>query len=349
MISGTSCHELPTLLLLLLYLLLLLLLHLLLLSSISYSYFSSISCPHFSCISCSYFSSISCSYFSSISCPYFSSISISYFSSISCFYSVGQLAMGEHCPLPFPLWPFLGHPLPCPYLPPPFHCPFIDLSLPFLDLSLAFRCLSFTIPLPFPRPSTALLSTSHCPSINDINRINPPAIVSASYIIRFNVIDLSPQDGQSTPVFIIMLDLLQSNAGGGADQRTPPTRPVEILCDEPGSASKVCISRMHPSCACLCMLVHACASLCNLMHISYASFLCIRLMHYLLCILLMQPYASFLCTIMQPYAYLLCILLMQPCAHLLCILVQPCAYLVCILLVHPRWSASSTASSRSGC
>ena len=88
MISGTSCHELPTLLLLLLYLLLLLLLHLLLLSSISYSYFSSISCPHFSCISCSYFSSISC--------PYFSSISISYFSSISCFYSVGQLAMGEH-------------------------------------------------------------------------------------------------------------------------------------------------------------------------------------------------------------------------------------------------------------
>ena len=96
MISGTSCHELPTLLLLLLYLLLLLLLHLLLLSSISYSYFSSISCPHFSCISCSYFSSISCSYFSSISCPYFSSISISYFSSISCFYSVGQLAMGEH-------------------------------------------------------------------------------------------------------------------------------------------------------------------------------------------------------------------------------------------------------------
>ena len=73
--------------------------------------------------------------------------------------------------------------------------------------------------------------------------------MSASYIIRFNVIDLSPQDGQSTPVFIIMLDLLQSNAGGGADQRTPPTRPVEILCDEPGSASKVCISRMHPSCA----------------------------------------------------------------------------------------------------
>ena len=229
--------------------------------------------------------------------------------------------MGEHCPLPFPLWPFLGHPLPCPYLPPPFHCPFIDLSLPFLDLSLAFRCLSFTIPLPFPRPSTALLSTSHCPSINDINRINPPAIVSASYIIRFNVIDLSPQDGQSTPVFIIMLDLLQSNAGGGADQRTPPTRPVEILCDEPGSASKVCISRMHPSCACLCMLVHPYATLCiSLMHPSYASGLCII------------SYASFLCNLMHPSYAPLCNLMHISCASFLCNLVHISCASLCNLV-----------------